>query len=94
MNETEHHIVSYKTYATVLAGLLILTALSVAVTRVELGPLTIFAALFLASVKGALVLGIFMHLKFDQPIYRIMIIIVILLFAAILIITLSDYLFR
>jgi len=48
--------------ALVLAGLLVLTTITVAVSTIELGPLKIFAALLIASVKSTLVLFYFMEL--------------------------------
>ncbi len=90
----KHHIISYRTYIFVLIALLILTGLSVAVTSIELGPFTVFTALLLASIKTILVLLIFMHLRFDQTIYKIMVGGVLFIFAAVLIVTFFDYLYR
>jgi cytochrome c oxidase subunit 4 len=89
-----HHIVSYKTYLIILISLLILTGLSVAVTSVELGPLSVTIALVLASTKSALVLIYFMHLKFDSKIFAIMVGLVLFVFVVVIVITFLDYLFR
>lgn len=95
MNETtKHHIVSYKTYLYILVALLILTGLSVAVTSVELGPLAVTVALLLASTKSALVLIYFMHLKFDNKLFAIMVGLVLFVFVVVIVITFLDYLFR
>ena len=94
MENEKHHIVPYKTYIFVLLGLLLLTAVSVAVTSIELGTLTVMTALVLASIKCILVFAIFMHLRFDQPIYGIMVGGVILLIIIVLLITFLDYYFR
>lgn len=90
----KHHIVPYKTYAIILLLLLVLTALSVAVTGIELGPLTVTAALLLATAKGLLVLVYFMHLKFDNIIYSIMVAFIMFSIISIIVITFLDYLFR
>ncbi len=74
--------------------LLVLTAVSVAVTSIELGPLTVTVALLLAAVKSLIVLIYFMHLKFDNIIYSIMVGFVMFSIISILIITFLDYLFR
>jgi cytochrome c oxidase subunit 4 len=74
--------------------LLILTGLSVAVTSVELGPLSVTIALVLASTKSALVLIYFMHLKFDSKIFAIMVGLVLFVFVVVIVITFLDYLFR
>lgn len=67
---------------------------SVEITRIELGTLTVTAALFIAGIKAALVLTYFMHLKFDNSIFRIMLIGVILLIGVVIFVTFLDYLYR
>ena len=94
MSDTTHHIVPYRTYGLILALLLVLTATSVAVTQIELTKWSTAVALLLASTKSAFVLAIFMHLKFDQKIFRVMVILIILLLAAVIIVTFLDYAFR
>jgi cytochrome c oxidase subunit 4 len=89
-NET-HHIVSYRTYLLILAGLITLTLLSVAITGIELREYTVAAALVFAFVKSFLVLSYFMHLKFDKPLYRRMVMFVFVLYFAVLFITFVDY---
>jgi cytochrome c oxidase subunit 4 len=50
-------------YVLVFAALLVLTVVTVAVNQLHLGPLpTVLLALFIATVKGSLVAGWFMHL--------------------------------
>lgn len=93
MENGKHHIVPYRTYAIILLLLLVFTFLSVAITRIELGSYTVAGALILASVKSTLVLTYFMHLKFDQPYIRIMVGLVFMVFVAVLIVTLLDYVF-
>ncbi len=95
MNEdNKKHIVTYRTYLFVLLGLLVFTGLSILVTSVELGPLAVAAALILASLKSALVLTYFMHLKFDQRIYAAMVTLVFFVFLVLIVITFFDYSFR
>ena len=94
MQNEKQHIVPYYTYVLILAALLLFTFLSIAITGIELGELTVVAALIFASLKSYLVLTYFMHLKFDQPYIRIMVGFVILLFLAVVITTFFDYSFR
>ena len=95
MKKDQHtHIVKYKTYVYVLLGLLFMTFLSVAVTKIDLGAYTVTIALLLASIKSVLVLLIFMHLKFDKKFYGIMVASVFLLLACVIVITFLDYLYR
>lgn len=52
-----------RTYLLVFATLMVLTILTVGVARLDLpGPTAVAAALALATAKGALVAGAFMHL--------------------------------
>jgi len=49
-------------------GLLILcTIITVAISKVDLGPANIWAALLIAVIKGGLVVMYFMHLRWDSP---------------------------
>jgi len=93
MENEKHHIVPYRTYAIILLILLVLTFLSVAITHIDLGSWSVTGALAFASVKSALVLIYFMHLKFDELYIRVMVGGVFVLFAAVLIVTLLDYIF-
>lgn len=94
MSDSNHHIVSYRTYGLILLLLLVLTAVSVAVTQVELTRWTTAVALLLAGTKTTLVLAVFMHLKFDQRIFKVMVPLIILLLIVVIVITFLDYLFR
>ena len=90
----EHHIIGYKTYLYILLTLVVLTFISIGVTSIELGPLTVTVALLLASVKTVFVLLYFMHLKFDEKIYIIMVAGVMVIFVAVILITFIDYIYR
>ena len=94
MSDSSHHIVSYRTYGLILVLLLCLTGISVAVTQIELTRWTMAVALVLASTKSFIVLAIFMHLKFDDRIFRVMVAFIFLLFAAVIVVTFLDYAFR
>ena len=88
------HIVSYKSHILVLLVLIALTAVTVLITSVEMGPYNTAAAMFIAMIKGSIVLLYFMHLKFDEKIYGIMVAIVLTIFTAVIIVTFFDYLYR
>ena len=56
-----------KSYLKVFIGLMILTALTVAVTTIHFGDmLNIIVGVVIALLKAALVIWIFMHLKFEN----------------------------
>ncbi len=95
MNNREgHHIVRLKTYVYILIALIVFTLLSVAVTGIDLGPMTVATALILASVKATLVLSYFMHLKFENRFIVLMVCAVLLIFILVLVVTFLDYYFR
>jgi len=94
MEKEKHHIVPYKTYIYILAILIVFTLLSVAVTSIELGTVTVIVALLIASFKGFLVLSYFMHLKFDHKIFAIMVTGIILIITIVILITFLDYYYR
>ena len=92
-NENDH-IIPYKTFLFVLAGLIVLTLISVIITEISLGTLTVTIALIIAAIKSTLVLRIFMHLKFENKMFSIAVIGVVLLLGSVITITLLDYLNR
>jgi cytochrome c oxidase subunit 4 len=90
----KNHIVSYRTYLFILLALIVLTGLSILVTSINLGALAVTAALVFASLKTTLVLLYFMHLKFDQRIFAVMVGLVMIVFIIVMVITFLDYSFR
>jgi cytochrome c oxidase subunit 4 len=70
-NENHHgelgHILPFRVYVTVLIALLVLTVITVAVSRVDFGALNIVIAMLIASVKALVVALFFMHLKYENP---------------------------
>ena len=88
------HIVPYKTFLLVLGALLVFTFISIGVTSYDLGPLTVLIALVLATAKTILVLTYFMHLKWDEKMFAILITAVLILIAVVIFITFLDYLYR
>ncbi|HAY36302.1 MAG: oxidase [Bacteroidetes Order II. Incertae sedis bacterium] len=63
-----HHITSIKTLSIVIGALVILTGLTVFTSRFDLGVFTVPLALAIATTKAALVVTIFMALRWDNKI--------------------------
>ena len=61
------HVVPVKILVAVFLALLVLTVLTVAITKVDLGNLNLYVALAIAGVKATLVVLYFMHLRYDRP---------------------------
>lgn len=94
MENGKSHIIPYRTFLYVLVLLIILTLTSVTLTRIYLGTLTVMLALLIAAVKSSFVLRIFMHLKFENKLFSIAVVAVVLLISSVIIITFLDYLYR
>jgi cytochrome c oxidase subunit 4 len=69
----KHHIIPFNVYLKVLITLLILTALTVVASRFDFGAWNTVIAMLIASVKAGFVLAIFMHLKYDDKLYLVVI---------------------
>ncbi len=84
------HPVPLSTLLGVFAALMALTVLTVAVTKVDLGPANIWIALLIAVAKGALVALYFMHLRWDSPFNAIALIAALFMVALLLGIVILD----
>lgn len=62
------HIVPLSTYKAVFIALIVLTVVTVAISRVDFGSMNIVIAMLVASVKAMLVALVFMHLKYEKPV--------------------------
>lgn len=68
--EKSNHQIKIGTYLIVWLSLLAFTSITVTIAGINLGKYTLFIALFIAAVKSSLVINIFMHIKFDEPIFK------------------------
>ena len=72
-------------YITVFVALMVLTIITVAVSRVHLAlPLAVTVALFVATVKGALVAGYFMQLVSEKKLIYAVLALTVVFFAVLL----------
>lgn len=94
MEHKENHVSSYFQNGVILVILLTLTAITILITQIHLGPFTVAGALLIASLKGYIVLSYFMHLKYENRFLKIMVGMVFLLFAIVIVITFLDYALR
>jgi cytochrome c oxidase subunit 4 len=82
------------TYIMTWMGLLGLTAAAVAVIRLQLTHFAVLVAIAIATVKSGIVVFLFMHLKEEPWIVKVMLLIALLALALIILLTFSDILFR
>lgn len=61
------HIVPFRIYVMVFVALLVLTVVTVWISRHDFGTWNIVVAMLVASVKAMLVALFFMHLKYEKP---------------------------
>ncbi|MCB9072543.1 MAG: cytochrome C oxidase subunit IV family protein [Bdellovibrionaceae bacterium] len=67
----EHHHITLATHLQVFSALIGLTILTVVTAKfMHLGVFENLVAFSIATVKGFLVMAYFMHLKYDEKIYR------------------------
>ena len=93
MNE-QHHIISYTTLTLVWLGLLCLTALTVWVSRLDLGIGHVWGSLAIASVKSGLVIAFFMHMKYEGRLLRWLLFLALFTLAIFIGLTFFDVLYR
>lgn len=92
MKET---IVSTRNYVAVFLTLMVLTAVTVAVAFIDLGPFNTIAAMSIALVKATLVVLFFMHIRYaPSPLYWLFFLAGLFWLALMLVLALSDYLSR
>ena len=92
--EEHRHIVGYGQLAVILTLLLALTGVTVAVSYIHLGFFNVPLALTIASLKAALVLLFFMHLRYEGPVIRYSFITTVLFLAIMIGFTFWDVAFR
>ena len=88
------HSVSYARYVIIWFGLVALTALTVALAGIELGRWVIITALVIAAIKSLLVLNIFMHLRFEDRVFRLFTMVAFATFLIFIVMTFFDYAFH
>jgi cytochrome c oxidase subunit 4 len=74
-----------RVYITVFVALMVLTIVTVAVSYLDLSvPLAVTVALIVATVKGALVAGFFMHLVSEKKLIYAVLVLTVLFFIALM----------
>jgi cytochrome c oxidase subunit 4 len=90
----QHQPISYGRYILTWLGLLALTCATVTFAGMNLGRWIIITALTIASIKSMLVLNIFMHLKYEDRLFRIFVGVAIMTFIIFISLTFFDYAFH
>ncbi len=88
------HAPNYGNYIMVWLGLVALTAITVTIAGIHLGSITLIMAMLIASIKTVLVAYHFMHVKFDDRIIKVFIVICLFIFLTFWILTFTDLAYR
>lgn len=92
--EKAHPLVPYGLYFKVWFALILLTVVTVAVSYADMKQAKILTALVIAGLKIMLVVLYFMHVRFEKPVYPIMIGVVMATYAVFIGLTFADYFYR
>ncbi len=92
--KSEHHLVNYSTYILIWLALIVLTGLTVAVAGTNLGGFSVWTAILIAAIKTTLVLMVFMHLKYERPLFRWMVLVVLVAITIFIVFTFFDVSYR
>lgn len=82
------------TYVAVWLGLLVLTAATVTVAGLDLGQWSVLGAILIALTKASLVLLFFMHIKYEDRVFKIMLTVAVVTLTVILALTFVDISYR
>ena len=94
MSDEKTHIVPFKVQIAVLIALLLLTVVTITVTRLEFGALNTLVAMLIAGAKAVIVLAWYMHLKYEKSLLPVLVAGVIIIFLLVLFVTFFDYSYR
>jgi cytochrome c oxidase subunit 4 len=89
-----HPVTTVKTYSLVFAGLIGLTALTLATALAPIGNLHTPMALTIAIVKAALVVLFFMHALHSSRLTWVVILAALFMFAVLIALTMAEYMTR
>lgn len=88
------HIVPRRVYYMVFATLVLLTLITVDVAFYDLGILSIYVALTIATCKALLVIFYFMHVRYSSPLTWVFALAGFLWLIILIVLIMSDYLTR
>lgn len=86
--------IPYSKYLMVWLALVLLTGITIMVAGMQVGGWSVFAAIFIAAIKGTLVLFYFMHLRYESGLFKIALTVAMLTLAVIMVLTFADVSFR
>lgn len=94
MTEQHAHTIPYQTFVIVWVMLLLLTGATVTVAQFHFGALNVWIALGIATLKAALVIAFFMHMKYEQRLFKLALLATLAILAIFIGLTFLDVLYR
>ncbi|MHC4178381.1 MAG: cytochrome C oxidase subunit IV family protein, partial [Planctomycetota bacterium] len=88
--ESLGHVVDFRVLVAVFGALMVLTAITVAVSYFDFGALNLVVAMGVATIKASLVALYFMHLRYDSVLNAIIFLIGVAFLGLFLVITMLD----
>ena len=88
------HVVPIRVYVTIFLILMVMTALTVFVSELDLGKLNPVIALTIAIVKALLVILYFMHVRYSSKLIAVVLATGFFWLAVMIVLTLSDFVTR
>ncbi len=88
------HIIPFEVYARVWAALMVLLALTIAVAKFKFTSYSVVLNLLISTLKAALVLLFFMHLRYEGTFLKVMLLTALSALTLIIVLTFSDVWFR
>jgi len=92
--DVNHHRTSYGHYVLVWLGLLAFTGITVTLSGMDLGRWVIISTLAIASIKSVLVANVFMHLKSEDKVFTVFVLVAVATLAIFITLTFFDYAFK
>jgi len=94
MNKQKKNIHPFSTYLLIWLGLLVFTGLAVTISGLNLGNLSVLGAIVIAAAESTLVVLFFMHIKYEDRIFKIMLGVAVCILVVILLLTFINTSFR
>jgi cytochrome c oxidase subunit 4 len=81
-------------YLLIWLGLLMLTGVMVTMAGLNLGQLSVLGAIVVAAVNSALVVLFFMHIKYEDRVFKILLGLAVLMLVFVMVLTFIDVSYR
>ncbi len=94
MSTEKHAPIPLGTYVLIWLALLVLTAATITAAGLHFGNFSVLAAIAIATVKGTLVLMYFMHLKYEERAFKLMLGLALFTLTVIMVLTFIDVALR